>query len=71
MDEIKLSRDYVAAFRAAYAIKNIDEMFNIFQSLLSEIGIPDSSYIAAQQAYGKAAAELLNARDRGIGGKKI
>lgn len=57
MDEIELSKDYVAAFRAAYKIKNHDEMNAIFQSLLSELGIKDFEYIAAQQAAGRAAAE--------------
>lgn len=71
MAEIKLSKDYPAVFRAAYEIRNVDEMFNIFQSLLSELGVSDPVYDEAQRAYGKAAAELLNAKAAGLGGKKI
>lgn len=72
MDEdFKLSKDYISSFRRAKEIKNIEQMDELFRGLCSEIGVSDPQSDAAQAAAGKAAAELLNARDKGTGGKKI
>lgn len=70
-EDFKFSRDYIADWKRAKQIGSITELDQIFRSVMSEIGISDPQSDQAQREAGKAAALLLNARDKGTGGKKI
>lgn len=71
MAEIKLSKDYPSIFRAAYANQNIDEMMNVFQSFLAELGVPDPGSDAVAREIGRRIAQEMNAQRTGLLGKKI
>jgi lipopolysaccharide/colanic/teichoic acid biosynthesis glycosyltransferase len=71
-NEFTPTRDYVTLYKKARQIGNLDEIDNIWNSLLKEVGIVDPQSEQAQAASGKLSAERMNARNTpGITGKKV
>jgi hypothetical protein len=71
MEEVNLSRDYRGLWKAARNIKNLDQMDLIFNTLCTEIGLPDPERDQRQAEVGKALAEQMNSRGKGPEAKKI
>jgi hypothetical protein len=66
------SHNFRAMFNDAKAIKNIDRMTEIFDSLCSEVGIEDPVKQATGEALGKMAAAIRNhTNDTGVTAKKL
>jgi hypothetical protein len=68
--EDTFSRNYRALWKVQREIKNIDGMEAVFNELCNECGIADEDHSVQAEA-ARLAAERMNARDRGDGGKKI
>lgn len=71
MDNYTPTRDWIAAFNEAKKIKNIDKMDALFRELAAEVGLTDSTSIAAQAEAGKRIAEMMNGQNPIVVGKKI
>jgi hypothetical protein len=71
MEEILFTRDYRALWKAARKVNSIERMEQVFNELAHECGIRDAETEVTESAAGKLAAERLNDRDNGVGGKKI
>jgi hypothetical protein len=69
MDDITLSKDYLAAFKYARKIGNIDQMNDLAMGLLSELGIQDEK--SSGEDMGRSAAQSRNRQDSHEGGKKL
>lgn len=71
MEDINLSKNYVKIFTEAEKKGQVEHMSLAFRELCAEMGISDPQSDESQAAAGKLAAELRNAKDKGIGGKKL
>lgn len=67
-EDVTLSKDYLAAVKHARKIGNIDTMYDLSISLLSELGITDEQAATASSELGKRAAESRNSHNSGQGG---
>jgi hypothetical protein len=70
-NEFTFSKDYAAIFAAAKKIGNIQDMEACFNELCAEVGHSNQALDLSSAESGKKLAEFLNAKDAGIGGKKI
>ena len=71
MEDFTPNRDYVGLWRDAKKLKDVEKMDQIFQELISEIGINDPNREAITSEAAKKAAERKNDRDAGVGGRKV
>ena len=68
MEDIELTRNYRALWKAAREKNNFDRLEGVFELLLNEFGL-SLREDAAQAAFGKEIAEKLN--QRGKNGRKL
>jgi hypothetical protein len=71
MEDFIPSQNYHSMWNDAKKLKNIDKLDELYHQLCFEIGYQDPARESIGVEAAKRAAESKNARDAGIGGKKV